>query len=289
MFSLNDVELDRDEPFEPPPPPRPSRAGWLIGAVIAVAIAAGVAYSVLQTRPATAPAVVTTPQRALDQTPKQTIQAPQAIAGDDIDLPPLPQTDPLVRQLVTKLSSHPAVAAWLATKGLIANFAVVTLNISEGKAPTTHLRALAPPGKFQTKGSGAALVLDPKSYDRYNGFAAAVNGLDATGTARLYATLKPRITDAYRELGYPDADFDRVLERAIGELLKTPIVEGTVALRPKTMAFAYADSRLESLSAAQKQFMRMGPRNVETVQAKLREIATLLALHPEGSVQEARR
>jgi len=46
------------------------------------------------------------------------------------------------------------------------------------------------------------------------------------------------------------------------------------------LSFAFADPRIESLSAAQKQFLRMGPRNVQTVQSKLREIAALLELHP---------
>src|SRR5206468_9489055 len=124
--------------------------------------------------------------------------------------------------LVQRLSSHPSVAAWLASKGLIANFTVVTLNISEGTAPTAHIRALAPKGRFQTKGTGAALTLDPRSYDRYNGVAEAVTALDAMGTARLYLTIKPRVLDAYRDLGYPDGDFDRVLERAIGQLVKAP-------------------------------------------------------------------
>ena len=50
------------------------------------------------------------------------------------------------------------------------------------------------------------------------------------GTARLYATLKPRIQDAYRELGETSPDFDRTFERAIRELLKTPVVDATIAL-----------------------------------------------------------
>ena len=99
-----------------------------------------------------------------------------------------------------------------------------------------------------------------------------VSALDATGTARLYLTLKPRILEAYGELGYPGGDFDRVLERAIGELLDVPVIEGDIALRQKVISYAYVDQKLESLSPAQKHLLRMGPRNVQAVQAKLREI-----------------
>ena len=64
--------------------------------------------------------------------------------------------------------------------------------------------------------------MDPRSYERYNPHGDAIAALDSVGTASLYLTLKPRITDAYRELGHPEGDFDRVLERAIGVLLQTP-------------------------------------------------------------------
>jgi hypothetical protein len=277
VYNLNDVELDRnyEEPIEPTP--APNRIGWVIGIMIAVAIAGGVAYSILRDRsaPPAAKPVATAPAATQPATAE-----PTKLVGENITLPPLAQTDTIVRELVGQLSSHPTIASWLATKGLISNFAVVTLNIADGQAPTTHLRALTPKGRFLTTGSGSALAVDPRSYDRYNAFGDAVGGLDATGTARLYLTLKPRIADAYRELGYPDADFDRVLERAFGQLLKAPVLDSAPPLRPKTLSFAFADPRIESLSPAQKQFLRMGPRNVQTVQSKLRDIASLLELRP---------
>lgn len=276
MYNLNDVELDRNYEDSIELTPTPNRIGWVIGIMIALAIAGGVAYTVLRDR-STTTTKITAPPRAID---KPAPSPPKALVGENISLPALAETDTIVRELVGQLSSHPSIASWLATKGLITNFAVVTLNISEGQAPTTHLRALTPKGRFQTKGSGSALTVDPKSYDRYNAFGDAVAALDATGTARLYLTLKPRVLDAYRELGYPDGNFDRVLERAFGVLLKAPVLDGAVPLRPKTLSFAFADPRLESLSPAQKQFMRMGPRNVGAVQAKLNEIAALLELHP---------
>ena len=279
MYNLNDVELDRDRDYEDSfqPAPAPRRIGWVIAAVIMLAIVGGVAYSIWRDRTAATPAKTTAPPRAVSQ---PATSQPKTLVGESIPLPPLAETDAIVRELVGQLSSHPAIASWLATKGLIGNFTVVTLNIAEGQSPTTHLRALTPKGRFQTKGSGSALAVDPRSYDRYNGYGEAASAIDATGTARLYLTLKPRVLDAYRELGYPDGNFDRVLERAIGQLLAVPVLDDAVPLRPKTLSFAYADPRLESLSPAQKQLLRMGPRNVQAVQAKLREIATLLDLHP---------
>ena len=91
---------------------------------------------------------------------------------------------------------------------------------------------------------GGAFV-DPRSYDRYTTIADAVASIDAGGAARLYATLKPRIEDAHRDLGAPDS-FDRTLERAIVVLLGTPAIDGSERLKPKGIGYGYVDPRLES-------------------------------------------
>jgi hypothetical protein len=183
-----------------------------------------------------------------------------------------------VRQLVGQLSSHPRIAAWLATDQLIRNFTVVVLNIADGRSPAQHLRRVRPTGEFVVSQDGEMATIDPRSYRRYDDYADAVGALDAEGTARLYATLKPRLQDAYRELGYPEGDIDRALERAIIALLETPVIDGEVALTPKSVSWEFADPKLQSLTAAQRQFLRMGPRNMRIVKAKLREIAPLVGI-----------
>lgn len=280
MFDLNDLELERSGEAPPPPPPRSTNyALWTATIVAAIVVGGGVWY-LTSKRPPSSPPAVTVPAPAPQATVPERPEGPLVHAAD-IDLPPLPQTDPIVRELVARLSSHPTIAAWLATKGLIANFTVTTLTIAEGRTPVQFLRPIAPRGRFRTRSAGNELFVDPRSYDRYNPHADAIGALDAVGTASLYLTLKPRISDAYRELGYPEGDFDRVLERAIGVLLQTPALDEKVTLEPKGVTYAYSDSKLESLSPAQKQFLRMGPRNSQAVRAKLEEIVALLKLHPE--------
>ena len=263
----------------PPPPRNTSYALWAMAIVAAIAVAGGIWYITSKPQPIS-PTAVNVPAAPQATVPERS-EAPLVQAAD-IDLPPLPQTDPIVRELVARLSSHPTIAAWLTTKGLIANFTVATLTIAEGRTPVQFLRPIAPRGRFRTRSAGEELFVDPRSYDRYNPHADAIAALDAVGTASLYLTLKPRISDAYRELGYPEGDFDRVLERAIGVLLQTPALDEKVALEPKGVTYAYSDPKLESLSPAQKQLLRLGPRNSQAIRAKLEEIAALLKLQPEG-------
>ena len=279
MVDLDDYELERsgEVPVTLPPPRSRNYVGWATAVVAAIAVAGGAWYTTSR-RQTTPPAAVTAPavpQATVPDGPKAPL-----VKAADIDLPSLPQSDPVVRELVTRLSSHPTIAAWLATKGLIANFTVVTVNIAEGRASSQFLRPIAPEGRFRTTSSGEELFVDPRSYERYNLHGDAIGALDPVGTASLYLTLKPRISDAYRELGYPEGDFDRVLERAIGVLLQTPAFDEKAALYRKGMTYAYSDPTLQSLSPAQKQLLRLGPRNGQAVRGKLEEIATLLQLHP---------
>jgi hypothetical protein len=241
-----------------------------VGVVLVLALAGG--YMYLRS-PSRQPSQTANPSTAR---PAQSTRA--AEPGEQIPLPPLDQTDPLVRELVTRLSSHPAVAAWLTTDGLILNFAVVTQRIADGESPTKELGALGPVPAFRPQTSREDLFVNPSSYRRYDRYAEAIAALDARGAARLYSTLEPRIVEAYRRMGRPTGEFDPVLERAIAEMLKVPVVHGEVELVPKGIVYAFADPRLEGLSAAQKHLLRMGPENVQRIQAKLREIADYLAI-----------
>src|SRR6266851_1116937 len=189
-------------------------------------------------------------------------------------------SDRVVRTLVQALSESPAVMAWLPTNGLIRNFTVVVSNIAEGATPAKQLKPLRPSSRFRIAERDGNAYVDPRSYERYVMIADAIGSIDPAGAARLYATLKPRIEEAHRDLGSLNQSFDRTLERAILALLDTPIVDGPVRLKPKGIGYAYADERLESLSAAQKQLLRMGPRNMRIIKARLREIALALGMRP---------
>jgi hypothetical protein len=281
MVEFQDLKLDRPdtEPAEPPP----RRSLWIAVAIVLLLIGGGIAYfSFFRLRPA--------PPGAQTRT-EQAVAPPAARGpaepGENIPLPPLDESDILVRELVAGLSSHPTVAAWLTTDHLIRNFTVVVTNISHGQTPAVHLRKVRPAGGFQTRETAGRLFIDPRSFQRYDAHANAVEAIDARGAAKLYATLKPRIDDAYRDLG--DAgDFDMVLERAIVHLLQTPVVEGA-QIETTSVMYTYVNPSIESLSRAQRQLLRMGPRNQRIVQAKLREIAQHLGIPPESLPPETRR
>jgi hypothetical protein len=276
MPDLPDFDLRRGE--QAPvgaPPPRRSTSRQMLALALVVA-AAAVAY-VLLWRSDTPPQPAATGTEA-PGTPAGT--APLGGEPKPVDVPPLGESDPLVRELVGALSSHPRVAAWLATDGLIRNFVVVVENIAYGTNPAPRLQALKPAGTFRTAGPDDAAVLDRQSYDRFDGYAEAAASIDAKGAADLYATLKPRIEEAWAELGR-SGSFDAALERAIVVLLQAPVIERPIELTPGPVGYRFSDPQLERLAPAQKQLVRMGPENTRTIQNKLREIAVALGIAAE--------
>jgi hypothetical protein len=275
VTDLPDFELRRTSPPEPDlPPPSPRPASVWIAVTVLVAAAAAAGYVAFVRRQPLAPA-----PRSAASTATSTASPPLGGKGDPITLPPLDASDTLVRTLVQALTESPAVMAWLPTTGLIRNFTVVVSNVAEGATPAKQLKVLRPQAPFRIVSRGANTVVDPRSYDRYATIADAIASVDPGGAAKLYATLKPRIEDAQRDLGSADS-FDHTLERAIVALLGTPALDGSEALKPKGIGYGYADPRLESLTPAQKQLLRMGPRNVRVIKAKLRDIALALGIPP---------
>lgn len=269
-------QLD-DLQYEPSPLPPPNRSGgrwiWAV-VVVALVIGAGAAFwRMNRTVPAPVDTAVAFEEPA--SPPPVELGAP---ADRAVELPPLAESDPFVRRVVQALSSHPQLVAWLVPNNLIDRFAASVDNIAEGRRPIPHLRVLAPSDSFVVAGSGGAATIDPRSYERYNLVADVVASIDAAGAARLYATLKPLTEEAYRQLGYPDRRFDDTLARAIRRLLETPVPEGTVRVVANEANYEYANAALENRSPVEKQFMRMGPRNVRLIQSKLREIARELGI-----------
>jgi hypothetical protein len=279
MFEVPDVELLKTPDERPPADSRRRRLGlWLTlaGLIVGAAVAAYLVFGRRQQPPA--PAGEASNRVAVSQRPVE----PLGADAEPIDLPPLDQSDAVVRELVARLSSHPAVAAWLTTDGLIRNFTVVVANIAESRTPAVHLRALRPQTGFAVVQRDGNIYIDPRSYERYDTVAAATASIDPAGAARLYATLKPRIEDAYRDLGAPDGTFDRTLERAIVLLLRTPVIDDPIRVESQGgVGYGFAAPEIERLSAAQKQLLRAGPRNVRIIQSSLRAIAIALGIPPE--------
>ncbi len=188
------------------------------------------------------------------------------------------QSDEYIRTMAYELSTHPRLASWLKTKNIIRRFVAAVDNIADGQSPRRQVDFFFPRSAFRVTKKGDRLIIDPASYRRYDPVVDVFISLDTKGCASLFRTLKPLFQEAYRELGYPDADFEVTLIRAIFELLRTPIVENEVVVERAVFNYIMVDPVLEEMSEAQKHLFRMGPENVAAIQMKLREMALTLGV-----------
>ena len=265
----------------PPNPPARRDSTWRVWTVTALCLVLAVAAALYLRRERHADAPVSQPPAAVADHGVPTTRGPLGPAVEPKAVPPLDLSDPFVRELLSGLSGRPELAAWLASDNLIRNLVATIDAVANGTTPSPQLRRLAPTGSFSAEPRGEDFIIDARSYQRYNGLADTVATLDANGLARAYAILRPRLQEAYAELGYPGSDIDSTVERAIARLLETPTLDREVDVRPAPVLYHFTDERLERLAPAQKQLLRMGPRNERLVQDKLREVARALGIPNE--------
>ena len=234
----------------------------LIGFAVVLGLGAGLTARRLLRREAP-PAAVETAPAAVETAPPP---------------PSLEESEAFVRARAAALSADARWGDWLKAEAPLRRAATAIDMIASGKDPRDALAFLSPRGRFPVKRVGGEIFADPAGYARYDRVAAVFAALDASACARLLIELSPLFGQACREFGGSSCGYPDAFARAAGHLLETPVAEQSPRLKPteKGIVFAFADERVERLSAAQKQLLRMGPKNQLRVTAKLREIVLAL-------------
>jgi len=265
------------------PDQKDGKKKWIAVILVAVVIVGFGIYYFLGSQPAKEPVPVEQPSKSesSDMTAKPSPESVQA---------PLPagrvalaESDDWVRKKSQEISPHAGWTEWLMNKNLVRRLTAAVVNITEGKSPRKHLNFLGPQKPFSALKKDEKLYLDPQSYDRYNLVAEVFSNLDASRAVGLFKEFNPLFQEAYRELGYPQGDFQGALIQAMKELLAVPVVEGGIQLKETVLSYWAVDDNLEDLSEAQKHLLRMGPQNTRKIQKKLREMVLLLGV-PENQI-----
>jgi hypothetical protein len=273
MPTLDDQPLrDDDAPTGPVfageiRPQGPSWAAIAVPVLLLLALAAGAFWWWRGRGEPTAPA-------AASSAPAPAA-VPAATAG--VDVPPLAELDPFIRQLLGPLSPRPELARFLESDGLAQRLVAGIAQVASGASPARDLALLRPAGTFETEQRGRRRVIAESSFHRYDGLAATVASVDAARVAQAYRLLAPRLQEAYDLQGRP-GDVDAMLREGLDALIATPIPDGPIEVRQgRGNSWIYADPALERLTAAQKQLLRMGPDNARAVQQRLREVRAAIA------------
>ena len=262
---------------------------WSAGIVIAGAIAIGVYYRYYSPVPAPPPAPhpAAAPQQAAPA-PAPAIQHPVPSAAEQqTPLPPLDQSDPVVRDSLIGLLGKPAVAKFVVPHEIIRDFVVTVDNLPRRKV-AAELRPLhSTPGDTAVDQQGASTMLSQQNFARYGALMNVIGSSDPKALAAVYFRLYPLFQQAYENLGYPGKYFNDRMVQAIDSLLATPDVPGPIELvRPKVF-YQFADPKLEALPAGQKVLIRMGPQNASIIKAKLQQFRAAITATPPQMSQPA--
>lgn len=276
-MAFDDLPLDRPtpvpSPYDPPPEPEPERGSLLRW--IAIGLAGVVAGGLLtfwwmsrsQPTPTTAAPSATAPEAA---TPVRPTQQP-------LDLPTLVDSDAFIRDLVTALSNHPALARLLATPPIVRGMTAGVVQIADGRTPIEWLKVLQPATRLQILGTDTGPV-SPVSYARWNQIIEAMSSVSPVDAAQLYVNVKPLVDEAYLDLGQPDGDFDQTILRAVRMLKDTPAPAVTPDLIRRPGYFDYQDPALRALKPVQKQLLLLGPEHRQKLIAWLDAFVRALGL-----------
>ena len=247
------------------------RIVWLIGAVVAAAIAAGAWYWYAgRSHPAAAPPAVhaAAPQPATETAPSIAHPMPE---GGSAALPALNDSDSVVRDSLTGVFGRDPTEKFLVPQNIVRHIVVTADNLSRRKV-AVELRPVKPTaGQTQTAAQGEFTTLSDANFERYAPLVRVIQGTDVKALAVVYRRLYPLFQQAYEDLGYPGKYFNDRLVEVIDHLLQTPEVAAPIPVVQPKVFWEYADPTLENRSAGQKLLIRMGPQNARVIKVKLRE------------------
>jgi hypothetical protein len=219
---------------------------------------------------------VDAPQRATVVVPQRTVPTPVASLTPASEFVEASLTDGgddgLFRAAIARLSTHPELASYLVNDRMMRRFVLAVDLVAGGYSPSDEIEFLRPVRPFIVREDEGQLVIASGSYRRYDVVTDVFTSLDSEGAIDLYRRFSPRLEAIYREVGWANDDFDTRLREAVDHLLEVAAPSDPVEVEQRAIVYAFAEDRFENLTGAQKHFLRMGPRNVAAVQAKLREL-----------------
>ena len=193
------------------------------------------------------------------------------------ELPPEPTVteetaDTYAREIIETVNGGKALAQFVAGDYIVERAVAIVDALRGGEVPYKLLPVGRPSKPFPVSDDGLRVTMDPSGFNRYDGFAQWVNGIDVMAIVELLNDYESIATEALSRMGVDDFDIRSAVLAATTEILATPISSEGAELMKREANWIYMDPELEALSSLQKQVLRMGPENSEIIQAKAREL-----------------
>lgn len=283
---------------------------WVIAAIlIALTAAAYFYFGVSRTEesaalvPSSMPDPAAGPEPAVEPEPEAFAPEARIIDGprihpetpgvpvmDEIPLPMLMDSDPVVLENLSEMLGEPAVIRYVVNDNVISRIVATVDTLGSRQIPGVVQAVNGPatsfaaspniePERIVRNEEGDAIpqyIINPANYERYTPYVELFDAVDAAEWVKLYRNYDPLLLEAYRQMGYSEGSFNDRLIVIIDEMLAAPLVSDPVELMKPEAYYLFTNPDLEALTAGQKILLRMGNQNALRVKAKLQEIRGLL-------------
>lgn len=193
----------------------------------------------------------------------------------------LDQSDAKIIEALSKVTGWPAGALNLLVRTNLIRHIVATVDaLPRDKLPLQSLPTHSVPGMFGVATSEQGSFISAANALRYRAYIEAFTSPETTQVAAVYRHFYPLFQQAYRELGYPNGNFNDRLVEVIDEMVEAPEPKAPIAVVAPRAMYHYVDGELEGLSAGQKVLVRIGAANENAVKGKLRELRAAITTAP---------
>ena len=193
-------------------------------------------------------------------------------------LPALSDSDPVMAAMIAGVVGSPAFDQLFNVQEIVQHIVATVDNLPRNKLSQKINPVKAVAGEFNVEGEQESLKVSAGNYARYDPYVAMIAAANTGEIVDSYQRFYPLFQEAYKELGYPDGDFNTRLIAVVDHLLATPDVADPVYLIKPEAFYIFEDPDLEALSAGQKAMIRMGGVNASTVKSKLEEFRIAVSM-----------
>jgi len=190
-------------------------------------------------------------------------------------LPELDSSDEYVRGAIAEQSNN-KMTQWLKSDDLIRRSASFMDGLARGTVSEKVFPLGVAEGKFTTHRQDGNIWLNAGNYERYNSVVNILLSIDMQQMANFFHKVRPLLELAFSELGYRPRQMDGIILQTIDNILAAPVIVEPLALTRDSVAYKFADKKLEELMPLQKQLLRAGPENTRRIQQQAKALREAL-------------
>lgn len=198
------------------------------------------------------------------------------VVTEEVQKPVLPSLQTSTPAVLNALAERNVNTRPVRSENLVRDFVAFVDNIAAGVVARDSAMIKGPEARFEIEEVDGTAYMGASSYQRYDNIVNWFVGMDNQVLVTVFKQYEPLINEAYAEISRPGDSFLARLDRAVSVMNATPELTGLIELNTDKIMYTYADEQLESLPAAQRQMLRLGPNNMARVKAKLNALQRAL-------------